>query len=131
MHDGMRLPHFFSRSQLAGLLALAAVLFLGWSFFNLEMTRQEELTELARVLRRNETLRAQNTHLQADLEKAQIGLLQTELAWSQFGLVPRGTEVYETPEDALPEAGSVAKMPAYRQAGPPYWAEWIRRLRYP
>jgi len=116
------------RSQLMLLAGVLIAVVTTVGFVNLAIARGAAQTELRAQEARVAQLREQNLRMQDELVRAQSDENAERRATDYFNRVRPGTTL------VLPEAVPTPAAPVVgrrRPSGPPYWAEWWKRLTQP
>ena len=120
------------RSQLLLLLVVLAVILALVGFINLAIIKSAALAENQAARVRLERAQDQNQRLSQALIEGQQGQNVPSKGWDYFRLtLPGVTVVVPASEAPLLDAGATALAAQQGAAGPPFWAEWLKRLVKP
>ena len=112
------------RSQLMLLAGVLVVLAAAIGFVNLAVARAAVVSELQAARAQTDQMEEQNQRLKDELARAQQGDNVGPRALDDFNMTRPGAVIVE-PEPLI------TPQPTVRPAGPPYWAEWWKRLAQP
>ncbi|PKO22822.1 MAG: hypothetical protein CVU38_07385 [Chloroflexi bacterium HGW-Chloroflexi-1] len=128
------------RSQFLLLGVVLAVIFALVGFINLAIIKSSTLVENQGARVRLERAQDQSQRLQGALGEAQQGQNIPIKGWEYYRLTPPEVTVVMPAPEAAPEAaseaaplaaGETAALGHRHAAGPPYWADWLKRLVKP
>jgi len=120
------------RSQWLLLLVVLAVIFALVGFINLAIIKSTALAENQAARVRLDRAKDQGQRLRDALVVGQQGQNVPSKGWDYFRLTPPGvTVVAPASEAALSVMGEVALTGQKHAAGPPFWADWLKRLVKP